>query len=306
MTIFAGLQNEQAVKISDNYVVQLTGRYNIDYVVGEKSLVGQVLLPSLDGIRRVKKQPRKLSHYVHTDETQVTLEQVTAFRQKWADYLDEDGDWCSGDVDKQVEYVREKATYINLLPVYEDQPDIIEDVTIGVVGEAIDTGSAFIETPYTVGELKHKGFGDGVFKVRLGAIAQNAVRETCKSLDVDYNIPTHGNIEYVKVNGNYLFTNNKEHWVKSGSAAVVVTTLEDAQQREKSIRDFINKRIQIEIDKTQLNEVNRKLVYDKLRSMRNKVIDIDAKSKSVSDKRAALKLINDLLQTIEDNFEHRA
>lgn len=302
MKVYEGLKSNNAVKVGDSYIVQLAWNTTL-FIDGIELRNGsdQIVLNSLDDIYQVKQPSKTVSHYENADGETLPVTEMRKFRTKWENYLDEDDSFI-GTPEEELQYVKDKIYYQSFQPVFKESEKEYVPIEITVVGEAVDTGSEFIQTPYSIGKLNHPG--GGVFKVLLGRIVRDELTKITKHLKVD--VPTHSNIKYVKVNGEYLFTNMRNPAIENADTFKVVKTLEEAKDLEASWRKKIDNVVKLAVDDEEISELHRKEVYRSLGGIKNLMQQIDAKAKSADTHRHALKNISDLIQRVEDNFEEEA
>ena len=304
MKVFDGLGQNQAVKVGDRYIVCLYGSYKVN---GEKvqAYNQQVLVDDLKNI--VGRVPPKqvVVGYASEDGEEISVEEFNRFSSELYQYWDEDLDQYSfPDVDTEIEHVKKRARYTKFKSITEDVDEEIHPVEITVVGSAEDTGSRFIETPFQYGKVSH-GPSGGIYKVYSGRIARDEVMRLSKANpDVQVDVPSHGNIEFVKVGGGYVFTKStREHtWIKDGSSARVFSSLEEARQHEEEIRSYVSSLMKMHMFPKKADGKTIQDLVSSLRLLEDKVMTLDVKQKSVGQYRILLKMLQDKIdELVEEN-----
>ena len=299
MKIFDGLENNQAIKMGDKYVVQLSGQFQVN---GENISVynQQVVVDSLADILGRTPEHKLVSYYTSGEEQEEDLSKEAHMDlckklvKFWDDEIEEN---VFPSVDDEIEHVKLKAYEDKFRPVYVTKPQELFPVDIQVVGESVDTGSEFIETPFQYGQAKFSY--DGVFMVHLGSVAKDAVHKWCSEHpEVKVDIPNHGNVEFVKVTGQYVFTNPIKPWVKKADTKLVFTTLGKAQQAEGEVRSTIEKHLNFAAFPKKMDDLSCKDMVESLYKIKSRVNDIDPKQKSVSAKRATLQKIQEQIDLL--------
>lgn len=307
MKIFEGLSKHQAVEINGRYVVQLEHNYSRRYyeVNGEKvNNSTQVVVDSLESIKRVTPSHPKLIHYTREDGSTVTTQEVIDFDKKWEHYEDEyDGMNFGDSVDIEIQYVKEKARFKNLMPVYEDTEVVVEDIEIDVVGSCEDTGSAFIETPFMYGQAKWRGHSVGVYKLRGSEVAMDQVRKIQEEHPkANWEIPSHSHLKYLQVMGKYVFSKETSPFIIREQSDYVYDSLDKAREGEEGIRKHITNVLKLHIKGHPASEVEIKDFVEHLETLRDSVACLDVKQKSLSMHRTLLTRISKLIDKyVEDN-----
>lgn len=305
MQIFQGLQKHQAVEMDGKYVVQLENSYSRTYyqVNGEKAGASQVVVESLDNIKRITPSHPKLTHYTREDGSIVTQQQLLEFDCKWKDYEDEyDGMDFGTSVDLEIQFVKEKALFKNLTPVYEDTEVLVEDVEIEVVGSCEDTGSDFIETPFVYGQAQWKGHSAGVYKLCTSAVAYDQMMKIKEKYpDVKWSVPNHSHLKYVQVNGAYVFTKSSRGYISEVGKCKIYSTLEVAKQDEAAVRKFVTSELMIHLEPRSATDVQIKDFVEHLERIRNRVMELDVKVKSQTSKSVLVSNITKLMDTYKED-----
>lgn len=296
MQIYSGLEQHQAIKCNDKYVVQLGyNNYEWKYEVnGVQSRGGrQIVVDDLSEIKRYVQEQKKTIGAIISDGSEVPVETIQQFNAKYSQYEDEDGRmWFDEDTEAELQYVKDKAYYRVQEYVYETTPAYTEDLEITVVGSVEDTGSDFIETPYVYGKAN---FGSsGVYRVNLSRIAMD---ELCKVRaeypNVVFDLPKHNHLKYVKVDTQYVFTNRSERWINDTGTLVFLNDLEQAHEKEREIRKFVRGMLETYAAPRKAGDIEIKDFVESLRSIKTSVEQLDVKQKSRSGYMALLKTIND-------------
>jgi hypothetical protein len=305
MNIFKELKAYQAVKLDNgNFVVAFPrGKYVIDGATGSvNGLCDQVVVTDITQVFRVENTPGEILHYTLYDQI-VSVEVRNALYaevQALADeYFNEDAEEVVfPDLDTEFEF-RKKQELVNRHVMVRGAPQTLQiTVEITVVGTAEDTGSEFIETPFSFGEISFQG--RGVYRVDLSGIAKDEFnRARIKYTEATFNDATHSNIRYAQVNGDYLFKEDtlgaKENQVR------VLGSLREAQEMEQNVRTVIGNILRHKLEPVEVTKavltVNQVLLD--LAVIKREVVNIDPKSKTLGERRNALARLNALIDKLE-------
>lgn len=307
MQIFTGLQPLEAIEMDGKYVVCLGGGYSSDlYQVNGEEVVGrnsQVVVENLKDVKKLTPSLNILDHYIRQDGSTVTLDDVQKHNIKWSGYYDEDDGEMDfmGDVDLEIQYVKERSQFKDLQPVYTTTDPIIEDVDIKVVGSCEDTGSDFIETPFVYGQVKWGGHSTGVYKLRSSAVAMDELKQVQARIEgVRWDVPNHSHLKWVKVNGEYVFTKNDHRWISESTCNQIFTTLEEAKAVEKAIRDHVRGELDIYLNPRPASEVEIKEFVQYLEGFLSRLRELDVKQKSGSSHRALIASVFKAIQKYKE------
>jgi len=255
----------------------------------------QVVVDDLNKIKRYFGEQKKTIGAIISDGSEVPIETIQQFSAKYSQYEDEDGRmWFGDNTEAELEYVKDKAYYRVQEYVYETTPAYTEDLEITVVGSVEDTGSDFIETPYVYGKAN---FGkSGVYRVNL---SRTAMDEFCKVRveysEVDFDVPTHSHLKYVKIAGNYVFTNRSERWINDTGTFVVLNDLEQAHEKEREIRKFVRGMLETYAAPKKAGDVEIKDFVASLRGIKATVDELNVKQKSHHSYVGLRRRINELI-----------
>ena len=298
MKIYDGLEQHQAIKCNDKYVVQL-GYDNYDWkyeVNGIRSRgCRQIVVDDLSEIKRYVQEQKKTIGAIISDGSEVPIETIQQFSAKYSQYEDEDGRmWFGDNTEAELEYVKDKAYYRVQEYVYETTPAYTEDLEITVVGSVEDTGSDFIETPYVYGKAN---FGkSGIYRVNLSSIAVDEFQKVRNEYsDVTFDLPTHSHLKYAKVDTHYVFTNRNEQWINNNNSFVVLNDLEEAHKKEREIRKFVRGMLETYAAPKKAGDVQIKDFVESLRGIKATVDGLNVKQKSHHSYVGLRKRINELI-----------
>ena len=294
--MFKGLKTHEAVKNDNGYVVCLSnGNYEVDGKLLELDYnERQLFVHDVENIFKIY-YSKPLSHMEDAEGNVYDANTRMEFINKWEPYLDDEDDTFLGTVDQEVEYVREKHLVDSLKSVFGEQEESRQKIQIKVVGSVEDTGSNFIETAINIGEVKE----NSIYSVHIGKIACDQFLSTCKELDLEYNLPSHGNLEFAKIAGKFIFTNNKSNHVKSNQAVKIYSTLKDAKQCEEEVRGSVHNQIVYMIDKTPASQKTLKDLRGRLNNFENNLMGISVKVKSEDAKKQLLNEMRKEREVIE-------
>lgn len=294
--MFNDLPDNKAIKMGDVFIVKLPQYYNSSYEInGVRSNGGLHTVPSLDCVLKVIQARKDLKHYVLGDE-QLSVKE---YREKSPHiYYDEDYEEYQFDsLEHEYEVKKEWERVKVATPVYEETPETLEPVEIELIGEQIDTGSKFISTPYQLGKAFFNKEG-GLFSLSKFSIASDevkVVRNEFKEANID--IPTHSGLEYVKVNGSYVFT-NAPSYIKRSCYPSVLTSLQDAKDIEEAVRREVRSLMLVAIKPTVASDTTIKDILDMLSGLERSIKSIDVKQKSAISKSALLTTLSKKMEEL--------
>ena len=288
MKIFSDLKTNQAVKLDSGvYVVELySGTYEIN---GVRTWVGyqqQFAVESLDSIKRVTAVKGKVLHYTLGEE-QVSVTEYQAISNlvssMSAEFYNEDADeYIFPNLDTEFEFKKKQELLNRHVAVRAADTEQLDTVDITVVGEAVDTGSKFIDTPFSYGQVSFNG--RGVFRVDMSAIAANEYqKQQANYTQFKFTNITHSNIRFAQADSNYLFKDDtlgaKENQVR------VLTTLADAKALEAEVRAAISNTMRQKLAPVTLtkNIVTATGVLNSLETIKSQLAKLDVKQKSYND-----------------------
>jgi hypothetical protein len=305
MNIFKGLNAHQAVKLDNGkFVVALPrGNYVIDAAPGiVNGLNDQVVVADITRVFRVENTPGEILHYTLNDQI-VSVEvrnalyaELQALHDKYfSEYTEV---LVFTDLDTEFDF-RKKQELVNRHILVRGEPQtLLIPVEITVIGIAEDTGSEFIETPFTFGEVSFQG--RGVYRVNLSDIAKDEFNKAViKYTEATFNNATHSNIRFAQVNGDYLF--KEDTLGAKENQARVFGSLKEAQAMEQNVRTVIGNilRHKLEPVKVTQNILTVNQVLADLAVIKREVVNIDSKSKTVGERRHALAKLNALIDKLE-------
>lgn len=288
MKIFSDLKTNQAVKLDSGvYVVELySGTYEINGVRTSVGYNQQLVVESLDSIKRVTAVKGKVLHYTLGEE-QVSVTEYQALSNlvssMSAEFYNEDADeYIFPNLDTEFEFKKKQELLNRHVAVRAADTEQLDTVDITVVGEAVDTGSKFIDTPFSYGQVSFNG--RGVFRVDMSAIAADEYqKQQANYSHVKFTNSTHCNIRFAQADSNYLFKDDtlgaKENQVR------VLTTLADAKALEAEVRAAISNTMRQKLAPVTLtkNIVTATGVLNSLETIKSQLAKLDVKQKSYND-----------------------
>ena len=281
MEIIKGLKQYQAIKFGGSFVVALPPYGTIFEVCGVSvENTPQVVVESLGDIKRVI-PPKKVVVMWERWAEGITPVHYTELQRNLSRHYDDDLDqMIFPSVDDEVEYVRGKAILAEFKPVYEESERQLEPVEITLVGSSEPTGSDFITTPFEYGEANFKG-SSGVYKVETSKIAFDALSKyKVDNPDTKIDNPTHSNVRFCIVGGEYVFSGSKRAWVESKGSVNIVTLLKDAQALESEIRGYINAGLDLFCKPTKASDIQVKDLRQTLNRVMTGLRSLEVKQKS--------------------------
>lgn len=304
MKIFSDLKTNQAVKLDSGlYVVDLySGPYEIN---GVRTNIGhnqQLVVESLDNIQRVTAVKGEILHYTLV-EGQVSVAEYQALSKLVAgmaeEFYNEDADeYIFPDLDTEFEFKKKQELLNRHVAVRAPDTERLDTVDITVVGEAVDTGSKFIVTPFSYGQVSFNG--RGVFRVDLSAIAADEFqKQQANYPKFKFSNSTHSNIRFAQADSNYLFKEDtlgaKENQIR------VLTTLADAKALEADVRDVISNTMRQKLAPVALTKdiVTAAGVLNSLETIKSQLAKLDVKQKSYHDWVSVSSNVKKLIATLE-------
>ncbi len=295
------MKNKQAVKMGDNYVVHLdNGRYK----VGDTELTcgysgSQIVIPvdDLYEIQKILPATKVGIGYTLKDGTECSIEEFNRGSSELHSYFDDDyEDYNFESLEQEYEVKKRAEKYQGATCIYQDNPVAYEDVTdIEVVGEQCDTGSDFISSAFDVGMLNFSR-DSGAFKVESLSVVLNEVVNISKKNDWALDVPSHSGIEYVKLSGNYLFTNNSQY---KNMRPKIFKELSKAQSYEKELRENTRKLVLTKCSKDLISGKELGHVYKELCNLKTRVGKLDIKQRDESSKKGVLASMEKLIKGLE-------
>ena len=309
MKIFDGLSSGQAILLdTGSYVVQLNDG---DYLINGTEFsvtysTGQIIVEDISKIERVQKIPGKVLGYKTTKDglyAELTVEQMLHMSdeldEKFAQYYDDvEEEFDFPDIDTEYAYKKQQEIIRSYSQVRSEATKELAKVEIEVVGNAVDTGSPFIVSAYSVGATSFSN--GGVFRVDLSGVAAHEFEQLKSKYSSDkFTNATHTNIRYAQINGSYIFTD--EDFGVRDNVYRVTTSLEEAKNLGNKVRGVVRNKVRIKVapktvDKEVLTTYN---VLNSLNSIRNIVRKLDVKTKSSSDHYVVKGFIDKLIETVE-------
>lgn len=288
MKIFSDLKTNQAVKLDSGvYVVELySGTYEINSVRTWVGYQQQFAVESLDSIKRVTTVKGEVLHYTLGEE-QVSVTEYQALSKlvssMSAEFYNEDEDeYIFPNLDTEFEFKKKQELLNRHVAVRAADTEQLDTVDITVVGEAVDTDSKFIVTPFSYGQVSFNG--RGVFRVDLSAIAADEFqKQQANYTQFKFTNSTHSNIRFAQADSNYLFKDDtlgaKENQVR------VLTTLADAKALEAEVRAAISNTMRQKLAPVTLtkNIVTATGVLNSLETIKSQLAKLDVKQKSYND-----------------------
>lgn len=304
MKIFSDLKTNQAVKLDSGvYVVELySGTYEIN---GARACVGyqqQFAVESLDSIKRVNTVKGEVLHYTLGEE-QVSVTEYHALSKLVSSmaeefYNEDEDEHIFPNLDTEFEFKKKQELLNRHRAVRAADTEQLDTVVITVVGEAIDTGSKFISTPFSYGQISFNG--RGVFRIDLSAIAADEFqKQQANYTQFKFTNSTHSNIRFAQADSIYLFEGDtlgaKENQVR------VLTTLADAKALEAEVRAAISNTMRQKLAPVALTKdiVTATGVLNSLETIKRQLDKLDVKQKSYHEWVSVSSNVKQLISTLE-------
>lgn len=311
MKILEGLNQYQAVKFNNGYVVQLAkgGYYHhemyneLHTVNNTETKASQVFVNNLENIKKVNLPTKTVQHYLTSEGVEISVEDVNSLRALSSPYYCEyEEDYVYPSLEVEFEIKKKQEVLKSITSVYDDPVKTLTEVDIEVVGVQEDTGSDFITTPYSIGKAFHNNEG-GIYKVAVSSdIAKDEMfKLRTKYSDDDFKLPSHSGLRFVQVNGKYVFSDRDPHLDKGYSK--VFTDLTEAKKHEESIRKFVRDKVLPHIKSHQeVTDSERSDIAVELNSIEGLILGMQVKVKSESTKRQCLKRVRELLSKLGETL----
>lgn len=296
-----GLQDRQAVKVGEKYLVCLKYTYGFEIVVDGKLITipqTPFLVDRIDNFQYRSASKPKIIHYIDP-ETQAIISHGDLSEVRNQYYNKNLGEYMYPTLEVEFEHRKKLEKLKAYTPVYEDiDPYEYTKIEFTVVGEMIDTGSDFIQSALSVG-LKSFSGENYMFRLDGMSVAMDEILKFKDKYPVD--IPTHSGLRYAKVGGTYLFRDGEFWWMNSSTR--MTTTLQQAKDLEASIRKAVRDRVNITQNVDIPSKIAYNTLYSNLRNIQLQVMSISAMKNSSSNRSNALLAINKLITTIESNIQ---
>ena len=304
MKIFSDLKTNQAVKMNSGvYVVELrSGIYEVNGVRTGVQYGSQLVVDSLESIKQVTTVQGEVLYYTLGEE-QVSVAEYQALSKLVASiseefYNDDADEYFFPNLDTEFEFKKKQELLNRHVRVRAADTEQLEPVDITVVGEAVDTGSKFIDTPFSYGQVSFNG--RGVFCVNLSAIAADEYqKQQSNYTQLKFTNSTHSNIRFAQADTNYLFKDDtlgaKENQVR------VLTTLVAAKALEDEVRAAISNVMRQKLAPVALTKdiVTATGVLNSLETIKSQLTKLDVKQKSYHDWVSVSNNVKKLIATLE-------
>lgn len=303
--LFSDLNEFEAIDLHDSYLAKLPhGEYTIAGV-RRSFRGGQIYVTALDNITRHEKPPRQVIAYADEEGNQVTVEDYQKFFAEFNEkYRDEDTyEYHYSTLEEEFEARKELSYWSDLERVYNEPKETTEDVKLTIVGSALDTGSKFIESPIFFGKVAWDKDRKSLFRVKTAAVAMDEAKKIIeenkdnKGFKVD--LPGHSHLQYLKINGEYMFTQVPYNYIKQAGTTSLAPTLEDAKSTEATVRASIRDRINMLLNPAQPTEADLLDIIKDLQSIRTSMSSVDSKVKTYRQHTATITKLNDLVRKVE-------
>ena len=299
MKMFNDLRNFEAVKVDDKLCVQLAnGDYLVDGVPFTVTSLSEqhILNINVQVEKKVVIRPQ-ITHYKNSDGLTISMKDyhATINNNFGKYYCEEDDDYAFPDLDTEYNYKKFLAAHTAM---WSKENYVHRPVDIIIKGEWIDTGSDFIETPYSQG---HTTFNGGVYKVLTSNIAWDEFRKQCNKYNLTYD---GDDLRFVKVNKDYIFASRFDHipYIKSNTAFTVTKSLDDAYKCEEDVRVTIRKRMFVLFGEQSIDGILRKQIHNDLSYALDKIRSLEVKVKANTDKSNIIHKIANILVSLEKNL----
>ena len=299
--MFNDLPDNKAIKMGEVFIVKLTTIYGFNNfeVSGVRVKGGLHTLPNLDNIYSVKAASKQLSHYMLGEEVISVAERNAKSPHIY--YDDDYEEYQFDSLEHEYEIKKEWERIKDAIPIYDETPEELIPVEIEVAGSMVDTGSEFISTPYQYGKTFFDAHTQGIFSINLGSVAMDEVNTIkCEYPSVKIDNSNHSHLTYLQVDGGYVFGSSvHDNYITGKNCVRVVTTLKEAQESEKAVRQKVRSRLMMKIKPISADAVLVSDLYTFLKSVKISLSELEVKQKGQLTKRVLTNRVADKMKELE-------
>lgn len=308
MKILNGLEDYEAVKFNEGYIIQLPHyeTFKINGIRKKTSIdSNQFYIQDLSSIKLITIPPLEISHYLDSNNKQKSVEQVEQIKNIDKDYFDSySKEYVYPDRDTEYNFRKLKEVLEDLSPVYLPQIEVETDISVKVIGEQIDTESEFIITPYLIGETTFSNlYKEGVFKIpSVGSIVLDELmklKEIHKDDDFQINTQCPQSSLINKTSFFYNLSNYTYKLLDINNSSIFLT-LKEAQDFESEIRSIVKDTVKVQLKENQvIKQVERQEIHKDLIDLRQFINEyLDVKKQCYMEKDSALKKIDAAIKKV--------
>lgn len=223
------------------YLVEDRGWGNKLCVNGVEAPPGRLVVSDPKVLGRRVVHPAPLLHYVNATDPSVTMspERYAAERAELVrDREDEEGDIDFESLDHEYAYKKFMATW---RPVRGESKVETAPVEVDVVEIRRDSGDPHIQSLWNAPDVVESK--RGLYELNVAAAGLHAFRERCQRHGVTFETPSHGGLEFAKINGAYVFSGKKSvnpHYIG---------TLENCKERKRKEVDEVSAAVDLAVAK---------------------------------------------------------
>lgn len=292
------LNYTNAVVLGENkYLIQLRNyeTYDIDGNPYHTTADEQRVVTSIDNIYVVKPNKPVLDHFIDSTGNKVPVDEYDKLMSELSKLPKTSNGYVYPDLQTEFHYRSRLEVFESMEQVKIVPPAIKTKIDYEIIGSMEDTGSKFIETSFILGEATF--FGKGPYKF-LGSFA--AVDEFRKVTADNPKFVMNSDLQWAKYDSVTIFSNRNNRFITSRSDYAIFPTLEQAQEEERKVRQFVrevcesyDKPIVLDAD-----GIDKNKIIDKLYAIKKRVTEIQSKNATMALYTNSVKDINNLIEEL--------
>lgn len=262
-------------------------------VNGIEAPPGRLVVSDPKVLGRCVVHPAPLLHYVNATDPSVTMspERYAAERAELVrDREDEEGDIDFESLDHEYAYKKFMATW---RPVHGESKVEIAPVEVDVVEIRRESGDPHIRSLWNAPDVVESK--RGLYELNVLAAGLHAFRERCQRHSVTFEIPSHGGLEFAKINGAYVFSGRGYVQPK----VAFIGTLEQCRERKREEVAMVTKAVDLARAKQSTNPITEVgALIEKLEDIGRRLSLVSAQSSSRAAFSVARGKLSDLVESL--------
>jgi hypothetical protein len=218
-------------------------------------------------------------------------------------YVNNDGDLSFPNLAVEFNVRRQIEVYEQLEPIYKEEWEEWVPVPIEIIGSVTETGSDFIESSISLGQINYSD--KGAFKVYSGQVAEDEFIKICQEKGLKYNLPDYGHLEFAKINEEYVWGNKPKNFIKFADDALICDPLEKAKECEKWIRNQVYNDLKTKFFPEKLTEFNTQKLLKEVKLLRSYLDGLKVIKAAYIGKRSCIALIGEIQTNLENALLNR-
>jgi len=215
-----------------------------------------------------------------------------------ASYTDSDGDLYFPNLVVEFNVRRQIEVYEQLEPIYKEEWEEWVPVPVEIIGSVIETGSDFIESSISLGQINYSD--KGAFKVYGGQVAKDEFIKVCKEKGLKYTLPDYGHLEFAKINDEYVWGHKSKSFISSASDSFIYASLEKAKGHEKWIRNQVYNDLKVKFFPEKLTEFNTQKLLKEVKLLRSLLDELKVIKTANMTKRSCIASIDEIQTNLEN------